>query len=157
MVYVWTGLTQALGLKYYSIPGIDIPPETGFQYLEPTEDNAFMKADEYDELIDDPTTFLYTKWLPRISNDIGTENSYRSNLALVKGSMAMLQYFNDFGPQVAKLKSECGTVSAIAGIFNAPIAGIVFTLEVLMLDLTMAFLIPLLSVNSLVLSLMAYF
>ncbi len=120
MVYVWTGLTQALGLKYYSIPGIDIPPETGFQYLEPSEDNAFMKADEYDELINDPTTFLYTKWLPKISNDIGTGNSYRSNLALVKGSMAMLQYFNDFGPQVDKLKNECGTVSAIAGIFKAP-------------------------------------
>ncbi|HSM46496.1 MAG TPA: chloride channel protein, partial [Draconibacterium sp.] len=33
---------------------------------------------------------------------------------------------------------------AIAGIFNAPIAGIVFTLEVLMIDLTMAYLVPLL-------------
>lgn len=38
----------------------------------------------------------------------------------------------------------CGAAGAIAGIFNAPMAGIVFTLEVLMLDLTMAYLIPLL-------------
>jgi len=38
----------------------------------------------------------------------------------------------------------CGAAGAIAGIFNAPMAGIVFTLEVLMLDLNMAFLIPLL-------------
>ncbi len=38
----------------------------------------------------------------------------------------------------------CGTAGAIAGIFNAPIAGIVFTLEVIMIDLTMAYLIPLL-------------
>ena len=38
----------------------------------------------------------------------------------------------------------CGAAGAIAGIFNAPIAGIVFTLEVLMLDMTMAYLIPLL-------------
>jgi CIC family chloride channel protein len=38
----------------------------------------------------------------------------------------------------------CGAAGAIAGIFNAPIAGIVFTLEVLMLDLTMAYLAPLL-------------
>ncbi|WP_372947706.1 chloride channel protein [Mariniphaga sp.] len=38
----------------------------------------------------------------------------------------------------------CGVAGAIAGIFNAPVAGIVFTLEVLMLDLTMAYLIPLL-------------
>ena len=38
----------------------------------------------------------------------------------------------------------CGAAGAIAGIFNAPVAGIVFTLEVLMIDLTMAYLIPLL-------------
>ena len=38
----------------------------------------------------------------------------------------------------------CGATGAIAGIFKAPIAAIVFTLEVLMLDLTMASLIPLL-------------
>lgn len=38
----------------------------------------------------------------------------------------------------------CGAAGAIAGIFNAPIAGIIFTLEVLMLDLTMVYLIPLL-------------
>jgi hypothetical protein len=34
--------------------------------------------------------------------------------------MAMLQYFYAFGPQVARLRSECGTGSAIAGIFKAP-------------------------------------
>ena len=38
----------------------------------------------------------------------------------------------------------CGAAGAIAGIFNAPIAGIVFTLEVLMIDLTMVYLVPLL-------------
>lgn len=38
----------------------------------------------------------------------------------------------------------CGASGAIAGIFKAPIAGLVFTLEVLMIDLTMASLLPLL-------------
>ncbi len=38
----------------------------------------------------------------------------------------------------------CGAAGAIASIFNAPIAGILFGLEVLMLDLTMGSLIPLL-------------
>ena len=57
MVYVWTGLTQALTTRYYAIPGIDIPASSGFQYLEPSEDNAFMREDEYDHLIDDPDGF----------------------------------------------------------------------------------------------------
>ncbi|HOI26882.1 MAG: chloride channel protein [Paludibacteraceae bacterium] len=38
----------------------------------------------------------------------------------------------------------CGASGAIAGIFKAPITGVVFTLEVLMLDLTMASIVPLL-------------
>ena len=38
----------------------------------------------------------------------------------------------------------CGAAGAIGGIFKAPIAGLVFTLEVLMMDLTMASVGPLL-------------
>ena len=38
----------------------------------------------------------------------------------------------------------CGASAAIAGVFKAPIAGLVFTLEVLMIDLTMASLLPIL-------------
>ena len=38
----------------------------------------------------------------------------------------------------------CGATAAVSGIFKAPIAGLVFTLEVLMVDLTMASLLPIL-------------
>ena len=38
----------------------------------------------------------------------------------------------------------CGAAAAIAGIFKAPIAGMVFTIEVLMIDLTMASISPIL-------------
>ena len=38
----------------------------------------------------------------------------------------------------------CGAAGAIAGIFKAPIAGLVFVIEVLLLDLTMASVLPLL-------------
>ena len=123
MVYVWTGLTQAAGLRYYGIPGIDLPVDVGFSYVEPREDRAFMRADEYDALIADPTAFLFNTWLPRVSADVaapGTPASYRGTLALVKSGMAMAEYFQAFGPQVERLRLECGMPSAIAGIFKAP-------------------------------------
>jgi len=123
MVYVWTGLTQAIGLKYYGVPGIDVPPDTGFQYREPPEEEAFMKPDEYDQLIEDPTGFLFNVWLPRVSaavSPMGDPTSYRNNLSFSKGGMAMLLYFTAFGKQNELLRSESGTVSAISGILKAP-------------------------------------
>jgi len=123
MVYVWTGLTQAIGLKYYGIPGIHIPPQTAFQYREPPENAAFMQPDEYDALIEDPTGFLLNVWLPRAAAPVmapGTPTTMENNLSFAKGAMAMMRYFGAFGTQNARLRAECGTVPAIAGIFKAP-------------------------------------
>jgi len=50
----------------------------------------------------------------------------------------------------------CGAAGAIAGIFKAPIAAVIFALEVLMLDLTMVSLIPLL-ISSAAGATLAYF
>lgn len=49
----------------------------------------------------------------------------------------------------------CGAAGAIAGIFKAPIAGLVFVIEVLMLDLTMTSVLPLL-ISSVTAATMAY-
>ena len=123
MVYVCSGLTQAIGLKYYAVPGVHVPPDSGFQYLEPPEDQAWMRPDEYDLLIADPTGYLFNVWLPRVSADvtpIGQPATMRNNLSFLKGGMAMLSYFGGFGTQAALLRSESGTVSAISGILKAP-------------------------------------
>ncbi len=123
MVYVWTGLTEAIGIKYYGVPGIGLSPDVGFQYIEPAEGESFMKIEDYDALIEDPTGFLFNVWLPRVSNDVsamGEPTSYRNNLSFVKGAMSMLSYFGGFGKQNELLRTECGTVSAIAGILKAP-------------------------------------
>lgn len=50
----------------------------------------------------------------------------------------------------------CGAAGAISGIFKAPIGGIIFTLEVLMLDLTMSSIVPLL-ISSVTAATVAYF
>lgn len=124
MVYVWTGLTEAIGTTYYAVPGIHVPADTGFQYREPSKEKAFMHPEECDALIEDPTGFLFNVWLPRVSRDVvrpGESATFRNNLSFLKGGMAMMQYFTAFGPQVARLRSECGTVSAISGILKAPL------------------------------------
>jgi len=50
----------------------------------------------------------------------------------------------------------CGAAGAVSGIFKAPIAGIVFTLEILMLDLTISSIVPLL-ISSVTAATVAYF
>jgi len=123
MVYVWTGLVKAIGLNYYAVPGIEISPDAGFQYLEPAEENAYMRPDEYDQLIEDPTGYLYNVWLPRVAADVspmGEPTSMRNNLSFVKGGMAMMQYFGALGKQGELLRRESGTVSAITGILKTP-------------------------------------
>ncbi|MFP4057236.1 MAG: uroporphyrinogen decarboxylase family protein [Candidatus Brocadiia bacterium] len=124
MIYVWTGLVDAAGTNYYTIPGIDTPPEAAFQYVEPPdEESAHMKADEYDELIADPTGYLANVWMPRVNDRVvapGEPNTYRNNLAWLKGGMATLHYFQKFGEQIAALRTESGTVHAIAGCLKMP-------------------------------------
>jgi hypothetical protein len=123
MVYNWGGLVKAIGLRYYALPGIELPSDTPFQYLEPREEQAWMRPDEYDELIRDPTGYLLNVWLPRVTTEVsppGQPVTLRNNLSFLKGGMAMLDYFRGFGSQVELLRKESGTVSAIAGILKAP-------------------------------------
>ena len=52
---------EILEVALLSWPGHGVPREAGFQYNE----KEWMRADEYDLLIDDPTDFLLHVWLPR--------------------------------------------------------------------------------------------
>lgn len=50
----------------------------------------------------------------------------------------------ELSPKYTRLLLACGSTAAMAAIFKAPVAGIVFAIEVLMLDLTAVALLPLL-------------
>ncbi len=124
LVYNWLGVTKAVGWKYFAFPGVELPVDGAVQYLEPPEEDAFMKADEYDQLIDDPTAFLFNVWLPRITDHIGGPGeavTYEHNIALLNGGMSLMSYWNAFAAQTGLLRTETGTVSAISGLVKAPL------------------------------------
>jgi chloride channel protein, CIC family len=73
-----------------------------------------------------------------------------SSIGSVLGRFFKLNYKN------ITLLIGCGAAGAVSGIFKAPIAGIVFTLEILMLDLTISSIVPLL-ISSVTAATVAYF
>lgn len=53
---------DALDYKLYSWPGHGVPPEHSYQANE----GEYMKADEYDSLIEDPSNFFSNVYFPRV-------------------------------------------------------------------------------------------
>jgi uroporphyrinogen-III decarboxylase len=57
---------EILDYKLYSWPGHGVPKEASYQAKE----GEYMKANEYDDLIMDPTNYFLTGWLPRVMGSL---------------------------------------------------------------------------------------
>ena len=124
LVYNWAGVIKTIGWNCFAFPGLELPVDSVAQYIEPAEEKAFMRADEYDQLIDDPTAFLFNVWLPRFTDHInppGERVTFEHNMALLNGGMSLMSYNLANARQAALLRSETGTVSAISGLLKAPL------------------------------------
>ncbi len=55
-----------LGDRQTKWPGFGLPPEQPFQFVE----GEYMKAEEYDEFIEDPTNFTLRKFMPRAFKEL---------------------------------------------------------------------------------------
>ncbi len=77
-----------LEYRLYHWPGHGTPKDAGFQYNE----DEWMKPEEYDHLIEDPTDFFYSVYLPRISGAYEMFSHLGSAFDLVEmpfGTLAM--------------------------------------------------------------------
>ncbi|MCQ2392966.1 MAG: hypothetical protein MJ249_01655 [Kiritimatiellae bacterium] len=124
---IWStySVAKAAAWKYLHVPGVDTTMENVLQFSEPpTEEEAFLRFDEYEEFADDPTAFLLNKWFARNSRDVvptGSPVTLDHNANLLRGALAFANYMNAWGPAADKLKYESGIVSANAGMIKAPL------------------------------------
>jgi hypothetical protein len=113
---IWGPLFDAVGLKTYKLPGRDLPPLSQFQFVE----EEYMKADEYDVLINNPVEFIFDRWLPRILGDFKERGSMRSYMAFLKGGMAQVMLGGIMRNRTVQLQNEVGMPQPMAGFFLAP-------------------------------------
>lgn len=62
----WAGLHDAVGMEYYEFAGYKLEESRQFQYIE----DEYMKEDEYDHLLDDPSDFLLRVYTPRVFSNL---------------------------------------------------------------------------------------
>jgi uroporphyrinogen-III decarboxylase len=88
-----------LDYKVYRWPGHGVPADTLYQCIEA----EYMKADEYDLLIDDPTDFWLKVYLPRVFGALEPLKTLSSLFSLMEMPMAgpSLQVYGEPGVQAA--------------------------------------------------------
>lgn len=124
---IWSnyGVAKSASWKYLYVPGVDVGLDSVNQFGEPaSEDELFLKADEYEEFCDDPTAFLFNKWFARATTrvaSIGEPVSFDHNAALISGALAYANYMNAFGPAAHAFKYQSGLVNANSGMIKAPL------------------------------------
>ncbi|PRR73309.1 hypothetical protein MHOCP_19330 [Moorella humiferrea] len=112
----WPPMFDAIGCKLYKFPGIYFEENSGFQYIE----EEYMKAEDYDEFIANPTYWLATKYLPRICGEFSEPGSYRASVALVKGAAAFAMHNDKMARASEKWAKEYAVVPATSGMTKAP-------------------------------------
>ncbi|HUW65162.1 MAG TPA: uroporphyrinogen decarboxylase family protein [Spirochaetia bacterium] len=113
---IWGPLYDAVGCVSYKLPGRELPSRSQFQFVE----KEYMKADEYDLLIDNPVEFMMERFIPRILGDTAQPGSARANMAFLKGGMAQMMMSQIMRNRSIHLQNELGMPQPMTGAFLAP-------------------------------------
>lgn len=112
----WAPLYDAIGCKTYKFPGWELKPRTMVQFVE----DEYMKADEYDVLINNPVEFMMERFIPRVLGATAEKGSARANMAFLKGGMAQMQVNQIMRNRSIHLQNVCGMPQPMTGAFVAP-------------------------------------
>jgi hypothetical protein len=112
----WPPMFDALGSKLYKFPGMGLEENVTFQYVE----EEYMKAEDYDDFIANPTEWLATKFLPRISSELEDLGSYRAMVALIKGAAAFAIWNGQVEAAWRQWIGNHGIVTQYTGMTKAP-------------------------------------
>jgi hypothetical protein len=113
---IYGPLYDALAVRTYKLPGRDLPADTQFQFVE----QEYMKDNEYDDLINDPTGFMIDILLPRLLGELENKGSGRSAIAMWKAGVAMAQFAAIMRNRGMVLEQQCGMPQPMSGFFLAP-------------------------------------
>jgi uroporphyrinogen-III decarboxylase len=130
----WAPLHDAVGAKYLKFAGRDLEENRQFQYVE----EEYMKPEDYDAFIADPTKWIMDCLLPRIHEEFAEPGSFRANMALVKGAAAMVMDTGAKAQAAQMWREQYGYPTSIAGMHKAPfdtLGDVLRALRGIMIDL----------------------
>ncbi|MFZ7101118.1 MAG: uroporphyrinogen decarboxylase family protein [Peptococcaceae bacterium] len=112
----WPPMWDAMGSKLYKFPGFGLEENVTFQY----DEAEHMKAEDYDDFIADPTGWLTTKYLPRISTEFAEPGSFRATAALIKSAAGFAMFYGAQEGTYARWAGEFGMPRFYTGMTKAP-------------------------------------
>ncbi len=102
---------------------------------------AISQRDSFIKPHNSYTSIIASSLTIGLGGSVGAESPIVLTGASIGSNLARILRLNY---KTITLMIGCGAAGAIAGVFKAPLAGMLFTMEVLMFDMTMSSLIPLL-------------
>ena len=110
MVLVTSGLiNELLDVKHQRWPGGNQPADTPYQFVE----GEYMRAEEYDQFLDDPSDFIFRVYLPRIYGTLAPVTKLPPFRTMIGGmgftgllSMFETPEFRDLAKKLAKAAKE---------------------------------------------------
>lgn len=92
--YAFPGpVMQALDYKQLKLPGHGIPPQNVYQFVE----GEYMKPDEYEALIEDPSDFMLRSYFPRVCGALDSLRTLRPFTESFGYYVSMIQNVVQFG------------------------------------------------------------